>query len=195
MNRARLWWRSRRVADGLELPSPFDPAAFVALLAERRGRPIELLPVTVRHSLPCGLLATTDRADYILYAADTTALHRQHIVLHETAHLLWGHDGTADPASLGLLTPHLSGSLVRRVLGRTVYTQPQEQEAEFLASLILQRALRNDRGPSTSSPGQAPLGSLVGAPPERLVPPGGRGAPPGGRAGTAPTPKPDHGHG
>lgn len=179
MNRARLWWRSRRVADGLELPSPFDPAAFVALLAERRGRPIELLPITVRHSLPCGLLATTDRADYILYAADTTALHRQHIVLHETAHLLWGHAGTSDPASLGLLTPHLTGSLVRRVLGRTVYTEPQEQEAEFLASLILQRALRNDRGPGAPSPGQAPLGSLVGRPPERLTPPGGRaGAPP-----------------
>ncbi|MEU9793986.1 ParH-like protein [Streptomyces sparsogenes] len=173
MNRARLWWRSRRLVDGLDLPSPFDPAAFVALLSERRGRPIELLPVTVRGSLPCGLLATTDRADYICYAADTTDLHRQHIVLHEAAHLLWGHEGTADPAVVGLLTPHLTASLVRRVLGRTVYTQPQEREAEYLASLIRQRALRNDRGPGAPSAAQARLGPLVGARPGGTPPPRG----------------------
>ncbi|MEK8171609.1 hypothetical protein NKH77_25790 [Streptomyces sp. M19] len=53
---------------------------------------------------------TTDRADYILYAADTTALHRQHILLHEAAHLLCGHDraGPPDCSAVRLLAPSLS---------------------------------------------------------------------------------------
>ncbi|GAB2575953.1 hypothetical protein GCM10027168_06150 [Streptomyces capparidis] len=153
----RLRRRTARLAEELPLPHPFRAEALVALLAERRGRPIELMPVAARPSVPCGLLVTTDRADYIVYAADTTALHRQHIILHEVAHLLCGHHGTPDPA----LVPHLSPSLVRRVLGRTVYSEPQEREAELLASLILRRALRSGSAPR---PDQSPLGPLVGAP-------------------------------
>ncbi|MCX4749963.1 ParH-like protein [Kitasatospora sp. NBC_01287] len=122
----------------LELPDPFDAVRFVEGLAERRGRPIELIAVSGRPNLPCGLLVTTDQADCILYSADTTPLHQRHILLHEAAHLICRHDESA-PASRTLL-PHLSSELVHRVLGRTVYTEPQEREAELLASLILHRA-------------------------------------------------------
>lgn len=66
-----------------------------------------------------------------------TPLHQQHIVLHEAGHLLCGHqdartaaDRAAGGGAAGLV-PHLSGELVRRVLGRS-----QEQEAELFAGWL-----------------------------------------------------------
>ncbi|MER6398373.1 ParH-like protein [Kitasatospora sp. NBC_01246] len=113
----------------------------------RRGRPIELMPLSGPEHSPCGVLITTDRADYIGYPADTTALHQQHIVLHEIGHLLCGHTGGpgAAPAVSPALTTLLPEDLVRRVLGRSGYTQRMEQEAELVASLALQRALHRPR--------------------------------------------------
>ncbi|GAA1242022.1 hypothetical protein GCM10009665_35980 [Kitasatospora nipponensis] len=141
---------------------PFDAAAFIGQLAEQRGRPIELIAVPARANTPCGLLVTTERFDCILYAADTTALHQQHILLHEAAHLLCGHHESAPAGSAAaqVLLPHLSAELVQRVLGRTVYTEPQEQEAELVASMILHRA---SRAPGAGAGGlpAAPAGSWV----------------------------------
>ncbi|MFC1419045.1 ParH-like protein [Streptacidiphilus cavernicola] len=117
-----------------------------------RGRRIELMPVTARDDLPCGLLIATGQADYILYNADTEPLHRRHILTHEFAHLLFDHVGSTAVklASAKVLMPHLAPSLVERVLGRTVYTEPQEQEAELLASMILSRS-RTGGGPAASA--------------------------------------------
>lgn len=143
-----LWLRCRGVADSIPLPEPFDIRALTDSLARLRGRPIELVPLSGPAHSPCGVLISTDRADYIGYAVDTTALHQQHIVLHEIGHLLCRHTG--DGAGLGetvreLLTPGLPGELVRRVLGRSAYTQRQEREAELVASLALHRALPRQR--------------------------------------------------
>lgn len=106
----RLWRRVRTLSEGLELPDPFDAETFLALLAERRGRPIEVLPVAVDAGVPCGLLVTTDHADYILCTPGTSALHRQHILVHEAAHLLCGHDRRPAPEAPGVraLLPGLS---------------------------------------------------------------------------------------
>ncbi|WP_189268301.1 hypothetical protein [Streptomyces fuscichromogenes] len=119
----------RTLLEGLALPDPFDTETFLALLAERRGRPIQVLPVTVDVGVPCGLLVTTDHADYILCTPGTSALHRQHILVHEAAHLLCGHDRSPAPEAPGVraLLPGLSPDLVRRVLGRTVYAESAEQ--------------------------------------------------------------------
>ncbi|MEV0191156.1 ParH-like protein [Kitasatospora purpeofusca] len=142
------WLRCRGVADSIPLPEPFDIRALTDSLARLRGRPIELVPLSGPAHSPCGVLVSTDRADYIGYAVDTTALHQQHIVLHEIGHLLCRHTG--DGAGFGesvreTLTPRLSGELVHRVLGRSAYTQWQEQEAELVASLVLHRVLRRQR--------------------------------------------------
>jgi hypothetical protein len=138
----RLWRRCRRIVDGLELPDPFEATVFIAALARTRGRPITLMPLSLPPHTPCGLLVSTDSSDYIVYAADTTYLHQQHILLHEAAHLICGHDATSPAVSPAaqVLAPHLPPGLVQRVLGRAVYAEPQEQEAELVASLILTRA-------------------------------------------------------
>jgi hypothetical protein len=142
----RLVRRCRTIDQALDLPAPFDEARLLDQLARRRGRPIELMPVPAAPDLPCGLLVATGRADYILYRTDTGPLHRRHIVVHEVAHLLFDHAGAAPLAQATALLPHLSPALVQRVLGRTVYTEPQEQEAELLASMILSRVRRDAAG-------------------------------------------------
>ncbi|MFJ9952649.1 hypothetical protein [Kitasatospora sp. NPDC091207] len=132
------------------------------------------------------MLISTDRADYIGYAVDTTALHQQHIVLHEIGHLLCGHTGSTGVAGgtggtggtggvggVGLsttvsraLAPRLPEELVRRVLGRSVYTERQEQEAELVASLALHRVLQRPRSAAFGrlGDGMAQLWHAVGRP-------------------------------
>lgn len=175
-----LWKRAREVADGVTLPEPFDAETFIASLAATRGRPIELMPVSAPEGTPCGLLMSTERADYILYPTTTTALHRQHILLHEVGHLLCGHtgpDGGADGVALDAagrqLMPSLSPELVRRVLGRTTYTEVEEREAELVASLLAQRVVRPEepREPAPDVPdGVRRFDSLFGGRSRRRAP-------------------------
>lgn len=158
---AELWDRCRRTVERLDLPEPFDAEVFIDMLARERGRPIGLLPVAARPDVPCGLVVTMRSSDWIVYSSDTDGLHRQHILLHEAAHILCGHterggDGTAMAAAARTLMPHLPAELVRSVLGRTVYSEPDEREAELVASLILQRVARRDRRRATRDSGQPP---------------------------------------
>lgn len=184
-DRGRLLWRQcLETVDAQVLPQPFDAATFIGMLAESRGRPIDLFPVSCRPDIPCGLLITTDRADCILYAADTSPLHQQHILLHEAAHIICGHVETAPAAATGVLLPHLPPALVRRVLGRTVYTEPQEREAELVASLILTRVTHRAR--ARFAPAKAPgpersrLHTLFDTAKERVRGPGKERAPQAG---------------
>lgn len=141
----RQAWRTfEEIAAGLTIPDPWDTKAFLTILGQERGRPIELRPVITRPGTPCGLLLSTDRADYVFYASNTTPFHQLHIQCHETAHLLCGHIGTIalDSQVAALLMPSLPTSVIERVLGRTVYSAEQEHDAELLGSLIMKRIAR-----------------------------------------------------
>jgi len=76
--------------------------------------------------------------DYVFYEAETSQLHREHIILHELGHLLCEHQPTEvlDEEVVAQLLPDLNPAVVYRVLGRTTYTAIEEQEAEMLASLV-----------------------------------------------------------
>jgi hypothetical protein len=157
---AQLTRRARQLAERLTLPCPFDAARFITSIAERSGRRIELIPVTGRTSTPCGLLLATDDCVHVFYAADTSPLHQRQILLHEAAHLIYGHEY----AAAKLVLPHLSAELISRVLGRTGYTEPQEREAELLASFILRRATREESAAHPVGPGESRLGAAFGTP-------------------------------
>lgn len=148
-----LWRRCQTIASTVELPDPFDVTALFAGIARARGRAIELVPVATRPGAPCGVLAATDRADYVFYTKDTSPLHQQHILLHELGHLLCGHaegEELSDKVAT-MLTPNLPVELVRRVLGRTTYLAEQEQEAELVASLIMRRVAGGTDDPLRSA--------------------------------------------
>lgn len=137
---ARTAWRryAALVAD-LDIPQPFDLSAFVAQVAARRGRRIFVHLFTSGPGIPCGLWLSTARADHVFHEAGTTPWHRTHIVVHEIAHMLLGHENSAGGADrlAGVLAPDIDPVLVRLILGRGMYATAEERDAETLASLIL----------------------------------------------------------
>ena len=124
----------------LSLPSPFDVRAFSATVGARRGRPIHMLPKSTPVG-PCGVWLAMPTADYVFFENATSPLHREHIILHELGHLLRDHAPTEviDDRALRQLLPTLEVDVVRRVMGRTSYSAVEEQEAEMIASLVLDR--------------------------------------------------------
>ncbi|MFE4632504.1 hypothetical protein ACFRJ1_03870 [Streptomyces sp. NPDC056773] len=133
--------RCEAILGRLELTHPFSLDGLCERIAEQRGRPIRLhpLPKEAAESGVCGLWVGTADVDYVFYEAQTTLLHREHIVLHEIGHILFGHHSLEAPAG------DPSAGSVPTVLGRTNYTTRQEREAEMLASMI--RTRTGTRGP------------------------------------------------
>ena len=137
----------------LDLPEPYDSDALIEQLAERRGRGIRVLPLPGgrRDGAPCGLWLAREREDWIFIESDTSPLHREHILLHELAHMIFGHgEQPGGEHQIPDLLGNLDIAMVRRVLSRTSYTTVEEQEAELLASLILARS-RSAHPPAASS--------------------------------------------
>ncbi|WP_306212340.1 hypothetical protein [Actinoplanes sp. RD1] len=134
----------RRLTRATGLPAPFELAAFLAAYSKHfSGRPIELLALSPDEMPPgvCGLWLAMGGRDVIGFPAGAARTHRDHIVLHEVGHMLAGHRGVLDPSGPAALLPDLDPEMVRAVLGRSVYNDVQEREAELIASLILQRSL------------------------------------------------------
>jgi hypothetical protein len=140
---------ARRVA-GLDVPAGGSVAELCARVAQRRGRPIHLVPMAMPATHPCGFWVATDDADVILYESGTGRTHQEHIVAHELAHLICRHRGVTAPDGTGarLLFPDIDPRVVRDMLGRAGYTDDQEREAEVMASVLLERLTRPQPPPS-----------------------------------------------
>lgn len=124
----------------LDLASFENARSFCLTLAARRGRPILIQPAT-NPAGPFGLWVAGASADVIFYEQGTSPLHQEHIILHEACHLLWEHRPVpvSDGELAHLLFPDIRPDVVQRVLQRFGYSTTEEQEAEMLASLILER--------------------------------------------------------
>jgi hypothetical protein len=133
----------------LNLPPRVDLETLVGAVAARRGHQIQLLPISGR-PVPCGMWIATDSCDYVFYEAETSPLHRAHIVLHELAHALMGHGAAriTREETLRQLLPNLGEHLLESVLERASYEKPAEQEAELVASLLLSKLTLGDALPS-----------------------------------------------
>lgn len=136
--------RCERVAASVPLPWPFDLQGLCDRVAALRDRPLCLAFVAdlVAGGGPCGMWLATDDADVVVVEANTSALHQEQIVLHELAHMLCDHGeeaGVADPALPAGLVPGVSEETVRRMLGRSDFTEPEEREAELVATMLAER--------------------------------------------------------
>ncbi|MEV0050400.1 hypothetical protein AB0H34_07890 [Saccharopolyspora shandongensis] len=103
-----------------------------------------------------GLWLATADIDLVFYEQATTLPHQEHIILHELCHLLCDHYAAPMPIAdfAQALLPGLDPEMVRRELRRTSYTEVEEQEAELLASLILQRAQQDSVAAPESTCGE-----------------------------------------
>jgi hypothetical protein len=113
-------------------------------LSRSRGRPIQLVAMNLEASHPCGLWVATRTNDFVIYEARTSRPHQEHIIAHELAHMICCHRGVGelDDAGARLLFPDVDPQLVRDMLHRSDYSATEEQEAEMMASLLLQRFVR-----------------------------------------------------
>ncbi|GIG92146.1 UBA domain-containing protein [Plantactinospora endophytica] len=153
----RQWkaaWRFRRLRRrctarlaALRLPATASMETLCEQIGRQRNRPIRLLPMPLHEARPCGIWLALPDADLIVYEANTTRMHQDHIVAHELAHVVCGHSVLGDdrPFDPRQLFPDLDPGLVRTLLGRSHYSDAQEREAEVLASLLLSRV---DRTPA-----------------------------------------------
>ena len=129
---------------GIDIPHPFRLDDFAATVEAHRRRALRVLPLPGLDGSDAlsGAWVATETTDLVLIDADASPWHRNLIGLHEISHILCDHGGEA-PGLRDLaaeLLPALSDATVRRLLGRHGYTSSDEQEAELMACLILERA-------------------------------------------------------
>ncbi|MET9295325.1 hypothetical protein [Streptomyces sp. NPDC003077] len=140
----RLRGRCQKVISGITLPDPFSAQELCAQLARERRRPLELMPFPTPTvpGMPSGMWLLADRADYVFYDARTSPLHQEHIIVHEIGHMVCGHRSAASDRWLSRRVDLADPEAVRAALPRIQYSDTQEQEAEMIATLILEAAGR-----------------------------------------------------
>ncbi|MGW8555958.1 hypothetical protein [Streptomyces tubercidicus] len=146
--------RCRALVRDLEITSPLDMRALCERVAQYTGRPIRLESIALPPRGPCGLWVAVGETDYIFYEQETSRLHQEHIIAHELGHVLCDHRNSAavgEESSL-LILPNLDPQMVKRVLQRGQHSSVEEQEAEVIASLILQAAHRRTLEPTWTVP-------------------------------------------
>jgi hypothetical protein len=142
--------RIRALARGLGLPDPFDIGELCRTVGTDRGRPIVLAALPMAAAGPCGLWLATATVDMICYERATSALHQQHIVLHELGHILGDHgDPDHVPDLFGGLVPEQGLDALKIMLARqrATHSGDDEQEAELFAFTVLDRVGRRPGRP------------------------------------------------
>lgn len=140
----RLRRRCQKVIGGIPLPEPFSAEELCSRLAGERDRPLRLLPLPTPTvpGTPSGMWLVAERGDYIFYDSQTSLLHQEHIIVHEIGHMVCGHRSAGDDQQLYRMIDIADPESVRQALPRIRYSDEQEQEAEMIASLILEAAGR-----------------------------------------------------
>ncbi|MDG4830873.1 ImmA/IrrE family metallo-endopeptidase [Solwaraspora sp. WMMD1047] len=141
---------------GLRIPTPFDAAALCARVGDCLGQPIRLVGVPMPAGAPFGLTLFTDNGHIIAYEQGTSRVHQDHIIAHELGHVLLDHRSYAvdDETAAQLLMPTLRPAMVHQVLNRTgAYSRQEEQEAEMMATILLEEASRREEARRSVSTG------------------------------------------
>lgn len=138
-----------------KLPSFVTAEQFLDLIAERRNREICLREMSGVPAGLCGLWVATDEKDTIVIKEGLTGPRRDLVIMHEAGHVLFGHrsniqllDDSQPARVLARTVADLNiadAEQIRTFLGRSHYDDPQEWQAEWLASYFLDRTRRTNR--------------------------------------------------
>jgi len=128
--RAKAEWLLRRF---LSQASSIDD--LVDRVAKHRHRSIQLLPFEfpVGGGLS-GMWLALHETDVVVYPSGGPNLQRVAVVGHELGHMLLGHSPAGVAPALARAMPDLD---IARYLGRTVYADQAEADAEYIATVIL----------------------------------------------------------
>lgn len=146
--------RVRRAVRVLDLPETVAVRDVCLAVERHRRRPLRLhaLPHDVAEVMPgwCGAWVETDAEDHVFFACSAPRTSKASTILHELGHMVLQHHGRplGTAQSVQLLG---DGDLVRGIRGRSAYDEPEEQEAELFASVLLEMTLNSDpRSPRTA---------------------------------------------
>lgn len=126
---------------GLGIRPPFDAHELCALIADRGGREIVLVP---RSDLPTssgfGTLIRFPEKDLILYQRRSTGPGQMWIIFHELTHLIRGHVSPDQAGESLLCGASVDDRRAAREQGGSLYDAWQEWEAETGAAILSQWA-------------------------------------------------------
>lgn len=140
----------------------------VASIAKGRRRPIRIVDADFGglDGTICGLWLALPVADLIFIADDLSGMHRDHVILHELAHLLLDHRAVSEATieEVASLFPSLKPDLVKRVLQRSHYDDAQEAAAEQLASAVAASTRRTQRSAWVDDASARQVARVLGRP-------------------------------
>ncbi|HZE02115.1 MAG TPA: hypothetical protein VE155_10160 [Pseudonocardiaceae bacterium] len=143
MNERALRKRCKRELRMMNLEPPLRVDVLCERLGERRGRPIRLVPYPLPVPGPFGLWLAAQRTDYIVFQAETSRPHQDHIILHEVGHVLANDESDdTDDEYWRRALPDLSPEMIQKALRRTTYDVDRERAAETVATIIMEWAAR-----------------------------------------------------
>lgn len=152
----------RRELQDLGITPPLDVHKLCEALSKRRGRPLYLREAPLEKPGPSGLWVEYDDYDVILYQAETTRLHQDHILLHEIGHILVAEneeaaakaaaeaseqdapaEERADATAVFVegwasMLPVFTPETIKRVARRCSYDDGEECAVELVATIILE---------------------------------------------------------
>ena len=136
----------REIERQVGIPDPWSINEFLDRLERCRGRDIDLCAVSWMPGESTGAWLRYPDHDVIAYAANTSSLHQDLIILHEVGHLLFDHRGQCVLAveQAQRVAPDLHPAAFAHLLER-VQGAVDEHEAEIVAILILTRVATQHR--------------------------------------------------
>ena len=148
--------RVRALLAAVPVPRPWSMNAWVDRLETWRGREIDLVPVEYRPGRPSGAWQARPDYDLIAYVEHTSALHQDHIIAHELAHMLCAHTGTCQmsESEAAQLAPDLAPQALSHLLTR-VTAGTDEYEAELIAVLLMSAATNEPPAVQPGASGRA----------------------------------------
>ena len=134
---------ARRVAEierDVGIPEPWSVDEFLDRLERFRGRAIDLCAISWMPGESTGAWRRHADHDIIAYAANTSSVHQDLIILHEVGHLVLDHRGRCvlSVEDAQRLAPDLAPAAFAHLLDR-VHGATEEHEAEMTATMFLAR--------------------------------------------------------
>lgn len=125
LNQSKLRKKVNKLLKELNFEGSFDSFRFVEKLGEQLNLKIKLQSVPMPPGF-FGFWSLINDCHVILYRANTSWFHQQQIIFHECGHICLGHH---------------SGSIEKFLKREILYSEPEEQEAETFATLLLCNAI------------------------------------------------------
>lgn len=126
------------------MPTDGNLDGLLTNVSRHRGRPLIVLHHDLGQVGPSGLWVEGVHADYMFLDTEGSTSRTAASICHEVAHMLLGHKGRPINEDIAL-TPHIRPTLAARFLARDGYSDPEEHDAEDLATQLVAEHARRDR--------------------------------------------------